>query len=154
MRTDHGLYKDANGKKSRLYHIWEDMKSRCLNTRNRRYSAYGGRGITVCAEWKNNYRAFHDWSMANGYVDNLTIERNDVNGNYEPSNCSWATQKDQGNNRRTNRMIEFNGISQSLANWADALKIPYHVLKNRLMRGWTIERAMTQPLEKHNKRAA
>lgn len=155
MRTNHGLFRDpVTGKKSRLYHIWEDMKARCFNPKNSRYHSYGGRGITVCENWKNDYLAFHNWAHANGYSETLTIERNNVNGNYEPGNCSWATQKQQGNNRSTNVRIEWNGQTKTLMEWANHLGFQYHVLKNRLKRKWTIERAFTTPPEKHTKRAA
>jgi len=155
MRKSHGLYKDPiTGKKSRLYHIWEDMKNRCYNPKNRRFKDYGGRGITVCQEWKDDYKCFYDWAMAHGYADDLTIDRDDVNGNYEPGNCKWATQKEQGNNRTNNRIIEYNGDSKTLTEWADFFGFEIHVIKNRLKRNWTVERAFTTPTEKHTKRAA
>ncbi len=148
----HGLYKDPSGKKSRLYHIWEDMKNRCYNAKNKRYHSYGGRGITVCDEWKNDFKVFYDWAHLNGYSAELTIDRIDVNGSYEPTNCKWSTQKQQGNNRTTNRRIELNGVVKTVAQWCDYKGMPYYVLKNRLKRGWSIERALNTPAEKHHKR--
>lgn len=79
---------------TRLYHIWRTMKARCLDKNTQKYPRYGGRGITICEEWKSDFQAFYDWAMANGYREDLTIDRIDADGNYEPSNCQWLTQSD------------------------------------------------------------
>ena len=94
---------------TRLYHILRDVKARCFNVKNKDYKNYGGRGITVCDEWKNSFQIFHDWAINNGYQENFTIDRIDNNGNYCPENCRWVDIYIQANNKRDNHKITFNG---------------------------------------------
>lgn len=109
----------------RIYNIWTGIKNRCYNKNHITYKNYGGRGITVCQEWLDDFMNFYEWAMNNGYSDELSIDRIDVNGNYEPSNCRWATAKEQGNNRRTNIFIEVCGTKKSLKAWCDCLGLDY-----------------------------
>ena len=88
---------------TRLYRIWTAMKQRCYNPNHKAWSYYGGRGISVCDEWKNSFSSFMDWSLKNGYAENLSIDRMDGEGNYEPSNCRWVTQSEQNRNRNYKR---------------------------------------------------
>lgn len=119
-------------RKLRLYRIWTDMKRRCYDESHSEYKNYGGRGIEICQEWKNSFEAFRNWATENGYTDELTIDRIDVNGNYEPSNCRWATVKEQANNMRTNTKVTYKGETKTLAQWAESFGINYNTLITRL----------------------
>lgn len=130
----------------RLFYIWESMKSRTQNQHNKSYCYYGGRGIKVCDEWRDSFEAFRDWALANGYQDDLTIDRKDVDGDYEPSNCQWATSKEQQNNRRSNHLITFNGETHTIKQWSEIIGINKGTLGDRIAHGWTIERALTEPV--------
>ena len=145
-------HNDSNHKtgKTRLYRIWGDMKQRCYNKNNLNFKNYGGRGIVICDEWKNSYIKFKEWAIKNGYNDDLTIEITDVNGNYCPENCKWATQLEQANNTRTNRMITFNGETLTWTQWNKKLGFKRGVLEYRLKKGWSIEKALTTPLLKNH----
>ena len=132
-----------------MYEIWRDMRLRCYDERNISYNRYGGRGITICDEWKEDVKAFYDWAMANGYNDSLTIERIDNDGNYFPENCRWATVKEQANNRRSNVLVTHKGKTQTMKEWANEVGIPYKVVWARMQKlGWSVERALTDPVRK------
>lgn len=132
-----------NGKKTRLYCIWKGMRQRCNNPKNHAYHHYGGRGITICKEW-DSFEIFRDWALTNGYEDTLTIDRKDNNGNYEPSNCRWATQKEQMNNVSYNRRVEWNGEEHTVSEWSEITGISRGVIAARLNNGWSIERTLTE----------
>ncbi|MBO5663596.1 MAG: hypothetical protein J6V82_04430 [Clostridia bacterium] len=134
---------------TKLFGIWCGMRQRCSDVNNRDFQRYGGRGITVCDEWQTDFRPFYNWAIASGYADSLTIDRIDVNGNYEPSNCRWATRKEQANNRRTNIYLTYEGDTFTLAQWAERTGIAGDTLSKRLYRhGWSIEKALTTPVRK------
>lgn len=135
---------------TRLYSIWTDMKSRCCNAKRAKYARYGGRGIKVCAEWLNDFQAFYDWAMANGYSDDLTIDRINNDGDYSPENCRWITMKEQASNKSTNHLITHDRQTFTIAEWARRTGIPREVLKDRICRyGWKPDRALTTPVRKH-----
>lgn len=134
--TTHGLVY------TKLYTVWFNMKSRCLNPKLSSYRYYGGRGITVCDEWLK-FENFNDWAINNGYRDDLTIDRINVNGNYEPSNCRWATRDEQANNMTTNRLLTYNGETHNAKEWAKIMNINYTTLHGRLRKGWDVEKILT-----------
>ena len=138
---------------TRIYKIWDSMKQRCFNKNHSEYKNYGGRGITICDEWIQNFQSFYNWAMANGYRDDLTIDRKDVNGNYCPENCRWADDIVQHNNTRVNRYIEFKGETHTMAEWARIKGMKYVTLNTRINKyQWSIEKALTTPVEIHNKK--
>lgn len=128
--------------RTRIYSIYRHMKDRCYNKNNKRYKSYGGRGIVICDEWLNNNTLFFDWAMNNGYKDNLTIDRIDVNGNYSPDNCRWITNDEQQRNRRDTRNYTINGVTHCLKDWCEIYNLKYNTVRYRLNRGWNIEKAL------------
>lgn len=120
------------------------MRARCERTTSDKYAYYGGRGITVCDEWKS-YENFASWAKEHGYAEGLTLDRIDVNGMYCPENCRWVTWKEQQNNKRNTKRYEYNGESHTLSEWADVVGLPIHTLRDRVYRGWSIDRMLTQP---------
>lgn len=139
---------------SRLYSSWASIKKRCLLVTNKSYKSYGGRGITICDEWKESFEAFRDWALANGYDDTLTIDRIDNDGNYEPSNCRWVNAKTQARNRSTNTLITFNGETRCVSEWAEMKGMSNGALLERLRKGWSIERALTQKIRQLRKKVS
>lgn len=128
---------------TRLYHCWQHMKQRCDGTGNEaNRKRYHDRGIRVCDEWYNSFETFMKWSLENGYQDNLTLDRIDNNGNYEPSNCRWANAITQQNNVSTNKYLQYKGKTQTMAEMAREYGIKYSTLQTRLKRGWSIKRAL------------
>lgn len=141
VNTKHGM----TG--TRIYAEWLSMKARCYNKETKSYSRYGGRGISVCKEWKDDFMAFHDWAVCNGYNDDLTIERKDVNGNYCPENCCWITAKEQARNRRTTLKIkDEKGNEKYAMDIAKENGIRMSVVIARKNRGWNLNDALNTPI--------
>ena len=134
------------GSHTRLYKEWRSMKERCYRPAHPFYFIYGGRGITVCEEWLNDFGAFQTWALANGYRDDLTIDRKDFNGPYSPANCRWATMETQANNRRNSIRVEYCGNSVTLKEISKATGIPYSTVYFYYRRG-----QLTEMLAKKNK---
>lgn len=141
-----------NGETTRLYITWRNMRRRCQDPEEKNYENYGGRGISVCEKWQD-FRNFQKWAKNNGYKEDLEIDRIDNDGDYCPENCRWVTHQKQSNNKRTNRLIEFNGRVKTLAQWARELDIKYISLYMRLKRGWSVEKAFTEPINEQMSRA-
>lgn len=134
----HGLSKGVHNK---IYHILMGMKRRCYSQTCKDYPDYGGRGIIVSAEWSGS-AAFIDWALGNGYQEGYSIERNDVNGNYEPGNCRWIPMSMQARNKRDTMRVEYMGENLSVAEWADRTGIGLKTLKMRVNLGWSPERIL------------
>jgi hypothetical protein len=118
------------------------MKGRCYSENDVSYPLYGGRGIKMCDEWRDNADAFIEWALKNGYSDELSIDRIDVNGNYEPSNCRWATDIEQANNKRTTVRITYGGVTRSAREWSEITGIDQRKLTRRVRDGWSAARTL------------
>lgn len=136
---------------TRLYSTWNGMKRRCSNPNDKEYKNYGGRGVKVCDEWIDDFTKFYNWAVSHGYDDNLTIDRIDVNGNYEPSNCRWVTMKTQQNNKSNNHLITYNGETHTMKQWSEMTGISYEAIRSRLRKNWTVEKTLTVPVKEHKK---
>lgn len=139
----HG-YKTA-GRYAPEYAIWNNLIARCTNPNNSKYARYGGRGITVCDRWAKDFVNFLD-DMGRRPSPDHSIDRIDNDGGYTLANCRWATRKEQCRNRASSRFIEFGGASRTAAEWAEIIGVSQTTLHARLKSGWTIERALSQPL--------
>lgn len=121
--------------KTRLYNIWHGMKKRCRTKSDTSFKYYGGKGISVCDEWESSYEVFRDWANANGYEDNLTLDRLDNNGDYSPENCKWSDLYEQARNRSNNVRVDFKGENMTLSQVAENLGISTSLLQYRINRG-------------------
>lgn len=144
-----------NKRHTKIYHIFAGIKRRCFNKNDKIYHYYGGRGITICDEWLDKdkgFMNFYNWAMENGYRDGLTIDRIDVNGNYEPSNCRWVDMKVQSNNRRSNKIIEINNEKHTLVEWRRINGVSSTTYYRRIKKGMSVEKALTIPTKKYNRK--
>jgi len=139
----------------RLFRIWSAMKTRCYNQKHKSYEWYGGRGIIICDNWLTSFENFENWSLSNGYQDDLSIDRIDVNGNYEPSNCRWVDSLTQANNRRNNRLdtvkVTAFGETKAIRSWLNDSRCNVKYMTTivyRIGAGWTPEDAISKPSER------
>ncbi len=142
----------SNGRKvkrsqeyKRIWRVWSHMVCRCHNEKSDSFKNYGGRGISVCDEWRNDFSKFLDWSVKNGHDFSLTIDRINNDGNYEPSNCRWADKEVQSNNKSTNHYVVINGVKKTLTQWAKENGLNINMVCKRIMRGMSDELAVTTP---------
>lgn len=149
--------KEKERKRSEKYKKIENryygIKRRCYSEKDKWYHNYGGRGIRMCDEWigEDGFMNFYNWAINNGYNDFLTIDRIDNNGNYSPENCRWVTVKQQSNNRRTNRIVEYKGESHTVSEWSEITGIKERTLLNRLDR-WSVQEALEKEVDKRYSR--
>ena len=147
MNYRHGL------SHTRLDHIYKNMVARCTKDSATNYGRYGGRGITVCEEWKEDKTKFFEWAYKNGYGDDLSLDRKDNNKGYSPENCRWATSKEQANNTRNSRYIEAFGKRMTLGQWAEESGISLATIWARLQRGWSGEDAVSRKVGNNGRKA-
>ena len=142
------IHNDATREnKTRLYKIWVDMKRRCNNPNRLSASNYHNKGISYCKEWET-YLPFKEWALNNGYTDELTLERKDVSQNYCPENCTWIPLSEQSKNTTRNKYLTYNNETLILSDWAKKLNMSSKTLLYRLKRGWSVEKALTTPVDK------
>lgn len=142
--TTHGATR--KGTEQQEYSIWLDMRRRCHNPKNKSYRYYGARGISVCPEWRKSFESFIG-DIGSRPSPEHTLEREDNNKGYSPENCRWATRVEQAQNRRSNRVLTLNGESHYLSEWARLKGLTVQTLHNRLRRGWSTEKALTEPVK-------
>jgi len=153
INKKHGLTKHP------LYSVWEGIIGRCYNKNHPKYHRYGGRGVSICDEWRNNPKSFYWWAINNGWEKGLSLDKDKLSPNkpgnlYCPEYCCFLTRKENSMYRENSRLIEYNGEKLCVAQWADKYNINYQTFQARLRYGWTIEEIITIPLFKYSKKVA
>lgn len=154
VRTDrkqNALLERRKKKDERTHRSWSAMKERCQDVRHSHYNKYGGRGIVICQRWESYENFVEDMGIR---PDGMSLDRIDVNGNYEPGNCRWATAKEQNRNKTNGVVLTHNNKSQSVTEWAEELGISRMLIYDRLLHGWSAERALTTPKKSRRHSAA
>lgn len=149
MAKSGGSFKPTHGmSKTRLYREWAGIIYRCTNPKCSSYDRYGAKGVTFCEEWRK-FEPFMEWALANGYADDLTIDRIDMSKGYEPSNCRWVSVREQNNNQAKTIWLTHDGKTMQLSYWADEIGMNKHTLYDRIFRhGWSVEKALTTPVRR------
>lgn len=137
---------------TRLYKIYINMIQRCEKEYSTIYEYYGGRGIKVCDEWKEDFENFYNWSIAHGYNSKLTIDRIDPNGNYEPLNCRWVNMKEQNYNRRSSHIFKIDGVNYGIRELSQKIDLSEKIIQSRLDSGWTLEEIINTPKGQRRKK--
>lgn len=141
-----------------LYRIWKGMKRRCNNPNDKSYKNYGGRGITICKEWQDDFKSFYEWALNNGYsyqklangINKLTIDRINTDGNYEPLNCRWVTQKEQMRNVKYNKLYKVDGKIITEAEVCEKHNVHVATFRARIKKGMSVEDALNTPVRKRS----
>jgi len=133
------------GKQSKLYRVWQNMKSRCRNPETSYYQYYGEKGVELCEEWEE-FENFREWAKKNGYQDDLEIDRKDNDGNYCPENCHWVTRSEQMNNTEQNHILTYKSKNMTAIQWARKLDMNVNTLRGRIFRGWSDKEILETPI--------
>ena len=139
-------------KDSQLYRVWDGIVQRCCNPNAKNYKNYGGRGIGVCDEWRNSFKAFEEYCLSHGWEQGLQIDRVDNELGYVPNNVRFVAPKQNARNKRTNHLITFQGETMCAADWCERFGISDSTLWRRLTSGWSVEDAFTKPIQRHRKK--
>ena len=150
-KTTHGLCKHP------LHHVWNDMLDRCYNKNCKQYKNYGGRGVLVCSQWRYDFKSFYDWAI-DKWIKGLQLDKDKlapgrVGELYCPEYCSFVTNKINMRNKRDNKILNYNGESLCVSEWSERVNIPHGIIRGRIQSGWTIEKALTKPVDKRYSRA-